>query len=94
MDTAVFAQLDMIGVGVVIRNHEGTVIAALSKRLPLPLGPLEAEAKALDEASIFTWDVRVQDVIFETNSSLVLHALTNPTDASNLYCPYHCWDKP
>lgn len=29
----------------IIRDHEGFVVAALSKRLPLPLGPLEAEGR-------------------------------------------------
>ena len=42
---------------------------------------VEAEAKALDEASIFAWDVGVRDVIFETDSSLVSHARANPMDA-------------
>ena len=46
----------MIGVDVIIRDHVGSVIATLSKHLPLPLGPLEAEAKALDEATIFALD--------------------------------------
>lgn len=37
-----------VGIGAVIRDHEGVVIVAMSKHLHLPLGPLEAEAKALD----------------------------------------------
>ena len=65
----------MVGIGVIIRDHEGFVVAALSKCLPLPLplglGPLEAEAKAMDEATLFAWDVGVMDVIFETNSGCI-----------------------
>ena len=33
------------------------MIATLSKHLPLSLGPLEAEAKAADEAVSFAWDI-------------------------------------
>uniref|UniRef100_A0A7N2M429 RNase H type-1 domain-containing protein n=1 Tax=Quercus lobata TaxID=97700 RepID=A0A7N2M429_QUELO len=51
VDAAVFPSLGMTGVGVIIRDHGGSVVAAMSKRMPLPLGPLEAEAKALDEAN-------------------------------------------
>ena len=71
----------MISVSVIIRDHVGSVIAALSKRLPLPLDPLEAEAKAMDEATVFAWDIGVKDVIFESNSTTVYHAMENPTDA-------------
>ena len=39
VDAAVFAHLGMVGIGVIICDHEGFVVAALSKRLPLPLGP-------------------------------------------------------
>ena len=42
----------MTGIGVIIQDHFGSAITALSKRLPLPLAPLEAEAKALDEATV------------------------------------------
>ena len=81
MDAAVFSHLSMIGVDVIIQDHVGLVIAALSKRLPLPLGPLEAEAKALDEATIFALDTGVKDVIFETDSTTVCHVIESPTDA-------------
>uniref|UniRef100_A0A7N2MHX6 Reverse transcriptase zinc-binding domain-containing protein n=1 Tax=Quercus lobata TaxID=97700 RepID=A0A7N2MHX6_QUELO len=67
--------LHTFDIGVIIRDHEGSVIAALSKHLPLPLGPLEAEAKAADEAVSFAWDVGVREVIFETKSKVVSDAL-------------------
>uniref|UniRef100_A0A7N2L1L9 RNase H type-1 domain-containing protein n=1 Tax=Quercus lobata TaxID=97700 RepID=A0A7N2L1L9_QUELO len=75
IDAAIFSDLHTIGIGVIICDHEGSVIAALSKHLPLPLGPLEAEAKVADEAVSFAWDVRVREVIFETNSKVVSNAL-------------------
>ena len=80
VDAAVFSQLGMIGVGVIIGDHLGSVVAALSKCLPLPLDSLEAEAKAMDEATIFAWDIGVRDVIFESDSMLVFHAMENPID--------------
>ena len=80
VDIAVFSQLGMIGVSVIIRDHLGFVVVVLSKRLPLPLDPLEVEAKAIDEATVFAWDIGVRDVIFESNSMLVCHAMENPTD--------------
>uniref|UniRef100_A0A7N2MKN1 Uncharacterized protein n=1 Tax=Quercus lobata TaxID=97700 RepID=A0A7N2MKN1_QUELO len=46
----------------------------------------DAEAKALDEASIFAWDVGVKDVIFETNSSLS-HMLLPPPRMPRLLSP-------
>ena len=42
---------------------------------------LEAEAKAMDEATLFAWDVGVMDVIFETDSISVSHALVDPANA-------------
>ena len=49
-DATIFKNLGTVGIGTVIRDHAGTVIAALSQHLHLPLGPLEAEAKAMDVA--------------------------------------------
>ncbi|XP_030958883.1 uncharacterized protein LOC115980811 [Quercus lobata] len=77
-DAAVFSNTKEVGIGVVVRDHKGEVIAALSKRLSLPLGPLEAEAKAMDDAVSFARDIGLQDVIFETNSTII-NALTGTT---------------
>ena len=51
------------------------MVAAMSKHLPLPLGPLEAEGKAMDEAVTFAWDIGARDVVFETDSRIVFDAL-------------------
>ena len=51
------------------------MIAVLSKHLPLPLVPLEAEAKAANEAVSFAWDVGVRELIFEMDSKVVSEAL-------------------
>ncbi|XP_075645207.1 uncharacterized protein LOC142616208 [Castanea sativa] len=75
VDAAVFNQLNSVGVGALIRDHEGLVAAAMSKHLPLPLGPLEAEGKAMDEAVSFAWDMGIMDIIFETDSRIVFDAL-------------------
>ena len=88
VDAAVFSQLSMIGVGVIIRDHVGFVIAALSKCLPLPMDPLEAKAKAMDEATVFAWDLGVRDVIFESDSTLVCHAMENPLMPWSLSLPW------
>ena len=52
-------------------DHEGRVEAAISKSIPMSLGPLEAEAKALEDSIFFAWDVGVRDVIFECDSQIV-----------------------
>lgn len=35
----------------------------------------------MDEATLFAWDVGVMDVIFETDSISVSHALVDPANA-------------
>ena len=76
-DAAVFSNTKAVGNGVVVHNHEGSVIAALSRRLPLSPGPLKAEVKAMDEVVSFARDIGLQDVIFKTYSTIINGALTS-----------------
>ncbi|KAL0011468.1 hypothetical protein SO802_006576 [Lithocarpus litseifolius] len=62
--------------------YKGRVVAAMSKKLELPLGPLEVEAKAMETAATFATDIGLQDVIFEGDSSMVCSALQGDSEAS------------
>ena len=75
VDGVVFSQSCQAGVGVVIRDYEGKVIAALIKQIHQPLGPLEIKAKDMEVGVSFAWVVGIREVIFECDSKIVSNAL-------------------
>ncbi|KAL0009361.1 hypothetical protein SO802_010863 [Lithocarpus litseifolius] len=77
VDGAVFSSLKSVGVGIVSLDHCGQVVAAMSKLLDVPLGPLETEAKAMEVAVQFAKDNGFQDVVFESDSLSVIQALND-----------------
>ncbi|XP_050241342.1 uncharacterized protein LOC126690265 [Quercus robur] len=79
IDEAVFSKRKQARAGVVIRDGEGEVIAALSKQWKFPLGATEAEAKAWEAGILFSKDVGVRDVEFEGDSLEVCNALQGLT---------------
>ena len=64
VDGALFSRSKQVGVGVMVRDEKGSVIAAMSRKLDLPLGALETEAKALEIGVSFVEDVGLRDVVF------------------------------
>lgn len=82
VDGAVFSKKKQAGVGVVIRDDAGQVIAALSRKLYSPLGPLETEAKAMEIGVIFAMEVGVRDVTFEGDSLEIYNAIHGLTVAA------------
>ena len=58
-----FSQNQQAGAGVVVKELEDRVTAAMSKRIHQPLGPLEIEAKAMEEGISFAWDTGLHEVI-------------------------------
>ena len=79
IDGAVFSKRKQAGAGVVIRDGEGEVIAALSKWWKFPLGATEAVAKAWEAGILFARDVGIRDVEFEGDSLEVCNALQGLT---------------
>ena len=75
-DGAIFHGLNCAGLGVVIRNSEGLVIAALSERVPLPPLVDDLEAMAWRRLVTFAIEIGLQDVIFEGDSKVVYKHLS------------------
>ena len=75
VDGVVFSKRKQVGIGVVIRDSGGVVVAALSKKMALPLGALETEAKALEEGIQFACDVGVRDVILGSDSMNICNSV-------------------
>lgn len=79
VDGAVFKSQKTAGVGVVVWDCCGQVIAALSKKINAPLGPLETEAKAVEAGVQFAKDIGIQDCIIEGDSLTIYNALYGNT---------------
>nr|POF04987.1 hypothetical protein CFP56_18443 [Quercus suber] len=80
----VFASQKSVGVGALSRDSYGQVVAAISKKINAPLGPLEAEVKAWEEGVKFAREVGVYDFTLEGDSLVVFNALrglSNPPAA-------------
>ena len=49
----------MAGVGILIRDAKGQLIKACSRKLEVPLGAIEAEAKAVELGLMFARDLSI-----------------------------------
>ncbi|KAL0000349.1 hypothetical protein SO802_014130 [Lithocarpus litseifolius] len=76
-DGAIFQDLQMAGIGVVIRNSSGQVIGALSDRIHLPSAVDDVEAIACRRAISFALEIGVEEVVFEGDSETIIKALNS-----------------
>ena len=63
-DGALFQDINRAGLGVVIRNHEGLVMAALAEQVPLPPSVEDVEAMAWRRVVKLAGELGLQDVVF------------------------------
>lgn len=74
-DVAVFEDLQEAGIGVVIRNSSGEVVASMFEKVPLPLSVVTLETMAARKAVQFVQDTGLHSSIFESNSETSISAL-------------------
>ena len=64
-----------VGLGVVIRDHVGEIIAALSKKFPQPPSVTCLELLTARQAAIFVHKVGLQGSIMEGDTKTVINSL-------------------
>ena len=74
-DGAVFHEIDEARLGVVIRDHEGRVMASMFEKIRLPSSSDEVEAMETVRAISFTLELHLPFVIVEGDSELIISAL-------------------
>ena len=75
VDGIVFMDQKVVGVGVIIRDDKGRIEAVMSKKIPILLGAVEAEAMANETGLIFVKDIGIHDFIVEGDSLIIHHAM-------------------
>jgi len=63
-----------MGIGIIVRDCEGQLIAAKSQTISVRQEPVVAEAQAALCAEEFCCDLRLQDIILEGDSSQAVNA--------------------
>ena len=81
VDGAIFIDQRATRFWMVIRDSQGTVLAAMSKRIPVTLAVLETEAKSMEIAVQFAWEMGFREVYFEIDSLTFRNILTGTSKA-------------
>ena len=84
-DAAYFGNWSLAGIGVVVRDSEGEIIAALSQQIHEPHSVDAAEALACSRAVAFARELSLFSVIVEGDSMLVVQAVTNKRENLTLF---------
>ena len=64
VDAANFNDLRAMGTGMVLRDSQGVVLAPMCKRILANLSVLDAEAKSMEIAVQFAWELGFREVYF------------------------------
>ena len=76
-DGALFGDGDHAGIGVVIWNDAGLIMASLTQQIPLPTSVIEVEALAAIRALEFALELGFDNITLEGDSGLLIKNLMN-----------------
>ena len=83
-DGTMFGESSEVGIGVVVRNENGEVMASLAEQITIPASVQVLEALATRRATIFSMELGLHRVIIEGDSEIVFKALSR--ECSNCSC--------
>ena len=84
-DGAIFAQQARAGIGIVIRNEDGAVMASMAQQIPLPTTVAQVEALAARRALDFALDLGFTKAILEGDSEVICKELNNSNPSLALH---------
>jgi len=76
-DGAIFEDISAVGIGVVVRNEHGEIIAAMAEKIPLPDSVFTLETLAARRAVLFVQELSLRNVVFEGDSESFIQAIRN-----------------
>ena len=76
-DRALFERENIAGLGVVIRNHDGLVMASLFEFVPLPSTVIEVETLAARRAVEFVLELGFDNIVLEGDSEVLIKLLNS-----------------
>ena len=74
-DGAIFPELGKAGLGVVVHDCQGNVIASVLKQTPLPFSSDIVEAMAVARALVFAQELGITEFVLEGDSVVVINSL-------------------
>ena len=80
-----FDELNEAGIGVVVRNPQGEIIAAPSEKMPKPSSVVVLESLAARRATYFVLQLGFQDSIFKGDSEISIKVLQSGIPPSTSY---------
>ncbi|KAL0006685.1 hypothetical protein SO802_008187 [Lithocarpus litseifolius] len=84
-DGAIFQEQGRAGIGVVVRNSAGAVMASLSQQIPLPTTIAQVEALAARRAVELALELGITRAIIEGDSETICKDLSNPCPSLALH---------
>ena len=86
-DGAIFKTENRSGIGVVVRDHTGAVLASMAQSFSPALTPVEIEAVAASRALEFGLEIGLAEAVLEGDSELIMNALKSGSGTIALVQP-------